>query len=297
MDEFIKKFIERCEQKEVGVEENISLSVHKQNIAYFSSLNYDSKINIFDILSLKVKYIGEEIIVIDNKSDIRGLTKGSRILKINGVPPLSVFGKIEIVNIEFRQKINKGVYIPKSLMVNVPILYCENKDYEINSNNDSLYVKIYSFKKDQFREKILKKNFFKKIIIDIRNNKGGLFSDMVNFLELFFEYDNLIMDIEVFDEKYVIRSKKKEKLNFEKIYIFVNHNTYSCAEIVAHTLYEKLGAIVLGKTTGGKLSIIKTYELDCKYYTVPIGLYRSQAEFKVINISEKILDKWLEIKF
>ncbi|WP_455938718.1 conserved phage C-terminal domain-containing protein [Gemella morbillorum] len=69
MDEFIKKFIERCEQKEVGVEENISLSVHKQNIAYFSSLNYDSKINIFDILSLKVKYIGEEIIVIDNKSD------------------------------------------------------------------------------------------------------------------------------------------------------------------------------------------------------------------------------------
>lgn len=296
MDRFIKEFIENCEQEE-NIDENISLSVHKRNIAYFSSLNYDSKLNIFDMLSLKVKYIGEEIIIIDNKSDIRDLTKGSRILKINGVHPLSIFDKVEMLNIEFRQKLHKREYIDRKLSLNAPILYSEDRNYETHYTNDILYIKINCFKKDQFRETIYKKNSFKKIIIDMRNNRGGLFSDMVNFLELFFEYNNVIMGIEVFDEEYVIRSKKKEKLIFEKIYIFVNHDTYSCAEIATHILHEKFGAIVLGGTTAGKLSIIKTYKLNFKYYTVPIGLYRSQIPLRIINISEKILDKWLEIKF
>lgn len=291
MDKFIRFFL-KFANKKISVN-NLPVLVHKKNIKYFKVLNYNNEINIFDLLSIEIKLYNEKIFIKENKSNIKEFSKGSIILKINNLHPLSQIKKCNILDIEIKQKI-KNRFIYKNIKVISPKFNCKKKSYNIKTYKSYTYIKIYSFYKNQFKDFNLKSN--NNIILDLRNNSGGNFSDMIDFLEIFFKEKEKIMNLEVLGDKYLVNSKNSTYISFNKIYIIVNNNTYSCAEILSNILKEKLGAKIIGKKTAGKISITKVYEINNINFVVPIGKYIQKSDLDILYISDKTIDKWLSKK-
>jgi len=146
------------------------------------------------------------------------------------------------------------------------ILACENiKNQNISYklvNNDILILKINKFFDNLSLEidKILKDPFhnnIKGIIIDLRDNGGGLRDEAVLLASRFFEKKTLLFNaksninkiIGKFDSKPEFFIKKLINVN---VIILVNKNSASASEIFAASLRDNNRAIIIGQKTYGK---------------------------------------------
>jgi C-terminal processing protease CtpA/Prc len=98
-------------------------------------------------------------------------------------------------------------------------------------------------------------NRFENIVIDLRDNYGGMLTDMYGMAELFLPRDAVIgYEVTRFDilSTRVISSSKKY-FDFNKIVILINGNTASAAEGFTLALAENLENVtVMGETSFGK---------------------------------------------
>lgn len=107
-----------------------------------------------------------------------------------------------------------------------------------------------------FRNILLKTNSTKGIIIDLRNNYGGILANAVIMADLILEKDKKIVSIESRGvSKFQINADDKAVFRPKPIVILVNKKTASAAEILAGVLKDSAGAILLGENTYGKNSI------------------------------------------
>lgn len=132
-------------------------------------------------------------------------------------------------------------------------------EYSITDDNIGI-ITIHGFAGDKtierFKEVIQKTNETKGIVIDLRNNDGGIVANAV------------IMANYMMDEDEIIRIKSRKNGNDKRLYslgerifkykpiaVIINDKTASAAEILAGVLKTNLGAIIVGKNSYGKNSI------------------------------------------
>lgn len=113
---------------------------------------------------------------------------------------------------------------------------------------------------EEFEQKLeeLKSKNVKSLIIDLRNNGGGIVEEAINIADLFVEKDKTLLITTGKDEQEQITKAKKGKTIDIPVVILVNENTASASEILAAAIKENCDKVnIVGKTTYGK-GVIQT---------------------------------------
>lgn len=120
----------------------------------------------------------------------------------------------------------------------------------------------------------------KAVILDLRDNSGGLLSAAIGASEYFIKRDGLVTVVKGRgDRRDEHRSKAAQPpLNYPLV-VLINHGTASSAEIMASALQDWGRAIVVGTASHGKGSVQAIYplpggyaiRLTTAYYVTPLG--------------------------
>ncbi|WP_104721874.1 S41 family peptidase [Helicobacter mesocricetorum] len=198
--------------------------------------------------------------------DRAGLKSGDIILKINEESTLSM-SLDDAVN-KMRGKPNTKVQLtivrkdnPKPLVFNITRdnIKVESVYAKKIEDSDYAYVRVTSFDKKvaQRVEEELKK--FKKIdgiILDLRNNPGGLLNQAVELSNLFIKEGTIVSQKgRVKDEDIVYEATSKTPYARIPLVVLVNNGSASASEIVAGALQDHKRGILIGETTFGKGSV------------------------------------------
>jgi carboxyl-terminal processing protease len=135
-----------------------------------------------------------------------------------------------------------------------------NSVYSKTIGDDILYLRVASFDKKVVKDikKALKnnKNKAKGIILDLRNNPGGLLDQAVGLVDIFVE-DGVIVSQkgrDASEDKAYFAHKSNTYKNIPMI-VLINAGSASASEIVSGALQDHKRAIVIGKKSFGKGSV------------------------------------------
>ncbi len=142
-----------------------------------------------------------------------------------------------------------------------------NKNLIITPLTDNLVlIEMKTFSTDisnrlKERLKELSEQGYTEIILDLRNNSGGVFLESVRTAEHFLPEKSILLRTYTRDKKlqnYI--SSNKEPFDY-KIAVLVNEATASAAEILSSALRDHAIALIIGVKTFGKGVFEKTYTL------------------------------------
>ena len=114
-------------------------------------------------------------------------------------------------------------------------------------------------------------NHLKGLVIDLRNNPGGLLDSSIDVADLFLNQKTLNHDKLIVSTKgrlshtnTIARSKTPDITNNIPIIVLINQGSASAAEIVAGALQDHKRAVILGKQSFGKGSVQTIIPIDEK---------------------------------
>ena len=197
-----------------------------------------------------------------------GIKAGDRIIKIEDESTLDMTlseaverlrGKIntEVTITIFREGLEEPLVVTL-VRANINVKSVKSKIYEGNIG----YVRIRSFSKttsrdldkalEEFRTKQVK-----KLVLDLRNNPGGLLNQAVEVSDRFLKPENLIVYTQGRTEEQNMRFTTHDRVQrvAYPMIILVNGGSASASEIVAGALQDSSRAIILGTQTFGKGSV------------------------------------------
>jgi carboxyl-terminal processing protease len=156
-------------------------------------------------------------------------------------------------------------------------------------NRDIIYIRITNFTKNTYRDTIDTYNKLKNsieggkpprgVILDLRNNPGGLLDQAIKVCELFLEKDRVIVSTRGRNNRPMEMYKSSAAKVLVDVYpmvVLVNEGSASASEIVAGALQDHRRAVVMGTKTFGKASVQAVFPLSnggamkmtiAKYYT------------------------------
>ena len=192
---------------------------------------------------------GDKIIKIDDKSTAN-ITLDEAVKKLRGKPGTNV--KITILR--------DGVEKPFDVTITRAII----KIQAVKSKmiDDIAYIRLTNFKEDASREimdalKKLSKNNYKGIILDLRNNPGGLLTEAVNVANLFLDSGKTVVFTKDRDgkENHLKTSMFADFDDSTPLVVLINEGSASASEIVAGALQDYRRAVIIGQTSFGKASV------------------------------------------
>jgi len=215
---------------------------------------------------------GDKIIEIDGEST-EGVSLQEAVKKLRGEPGTAV--KLKVLR-------------PKTLdiddvevvraVINVPSV----KDAKILEDGVA-YLRVTQFNEPtaqalQDEMEKLQEQGMQGLILDLRNNPGGLLSSAVDVGQMFLKRNQLIVYTQGRDEKQRQTFRARGRLHYTEfpMIILVNQGSASASEIVAGALQDQQRAILIGEKTFGKGSVQSVLPLDdgsairlttAKYYT------------------------------
>ena len=139
------------------------------------------------------------------------------------------------------------------------------KAYPIKNYNDIEYIRISSFDKNVVSslKKIMGTLRGKKgLIIDLRNNPGGLLIDALGTLDLFINDGRLLSEKSRGKEVKVWYAHSAGTYSHIPIVVLVNGGSASASEIVSGGLQDHKRAIIVGEKTFGKGSVQAIIPID-----------------------------------
>ena len=124
------------------------------------------------------------------------------------------------------------------------------------------YINLPSFDTDsskKLKEKVddLISKGAKSLILDLRNNGGGIVDESTNIADFFLDKDKIIMTTKDNKEKEEVTKSKTKKVYDMPLIVLTNENTASASEILTASLKDNERAIVIGTKTYGK-GVIQT---------------------------------------
>ncbi|HBB95253.1 MAG TPA: hypothetical protein DC054_07660 [Blastocatellia bacterium] len=136
---------------------------------------------------------------------------------------------------------------------------------------------------DELREKItlLKKDGMRQLVLDLRNNPGGLLDQAIDVASEFLPRDNAIVSVKgrsEYHEPAVYKSNGSDPEDLPLV-VLINRNTASASEIVAGAIQDHGRGLVVGETSFGKGLVQHVFQLPyntgltlttARYYT-PYG--------------------------
>ena len=197
-----------------------------------------------------------------------GVKSGDRIIKIEDESTLdmTLTDAVERLRGKIGSKVNitifrEGMEEPLKVTLeraNIQVKSVKSKIFEGSIG----YVRIRSFTKttsrdldkvlDEFRAKQVK-----KLVLDLRNNPGGLLNQAVEVSDRFLKPENLIVYTQGRTDEQNMRfttHDRVQRVTYPMI-ILVNGGSASASEIVAGALQDSSRAIILGTQTFGKGSV------------------------------------------
>lgn len=220
------------------------------------------------------------IVKVDNKTT-KGLT-ASQVSNLLRGP------KDTYLTIEIKREKNTLIKTLKRSDLNFKAVY--SKDL----SEDLALVKIDSFIPENtsraVKEELIKLMSKDGIILDLRNNSGGLFKNAVEIADMFLSDGEIVST--------VTKSEKRKdyahpaQITNSNIVILVNERTASASEILTGALKENKRAIVIGKKTYGKGLVQEVVELPDKsglHVTIAAYLTPSGKNINKVGITPDIL--------
>ncbi len=199
-------------------------------------------------------------------ADKAGLKAGDIILKINDKSTLDMTLD-EAVNL-MRGKpgtkitltiFRKGLAKPFKVTITRAIIKVKSVYAKHLINDDVLYIRITNFDQKVVHDvkKILKNNpHVKGIVIDLRNNPGGLLDQAVGLSDLFIDKGVIVSQKgRVKSENRVYYAHEAGTYKDLPIVVLVNGGSASASEIVTGALQDHHRAVVVGQKTFGKGSV------------------------------------------
>ena len=186
-----------------------------------------------------------DIILYANDEDLTGMDTNLAVNKIKGKEGTTV--ELEIL---------RGA---KTFKVTVERRKVEIPDVESEMLEDNIgYIRLLTFDEectieflDHYNE--LKEKGMKSLIIDVRDNGGGLVTEVLNLADIMLPKDQVIMkSIDKEGEETIYKSKIKPIITDMKIAILINEYSASASEILAGALQDNKAATIVGTTTYGK---------------------------------------------
>ncbi len=178
-------------------------------------------------------------------------------------------------------------------------IFAETVEYHMLDNNIG-YIAVYSFENhtvEDFKEALEALSSADSLILDLRDNPGGLVDAAVDMADFFMD-DATLFYVKDHNGSKELFKTKKGKLWSKPFVVLVNENSASASEILAVGLQENDAALIIGSDTFGK-GIIQTAEqyrdgtalkLTMWEYFGPSGT-RVNGEGVHPDIYEQILDE------
>lgn len=201
---------------------------------------------------------GDQIIEIDGDSTIN-MTLQEAVNKLRGKP--NTFVKISVL--KYKSAVNQILSIERKI-IKIPTV--DDKVMEDGIG----YIKIRNFQNDT--AEALKEHIYnlketsgkiRGIIIDLRNNSGGLLDQAILATDQFIDSGNIVITVGPGGKSKDIQTAKKSKsdeLDFP-IVVLINSGSASGAEIMVGALKENNRVVVIGNRSFGKGSVQQLIDL------------------------------------
>ncbi len=217
-----------------------------------------------------------------------GLKAGDKIIKVNGEPTkdMTLFEAVNKMRGPKGTKVTLTIFRegwkePKDFTIVRDIIRLKSVKFKVVDDGIG-YVKIRQFQQNTADElekalKSLKEKKIDSMILDLRNNPGGLLMSAVDVAEQFLPPGKLVVYIKGRSgDRTEYRTRGKRPYYKWPMVVLVNQGSASASEIVAGALKDWQRAVILGVTTFGKGSVQSVIPLSdgsglrlttAKYYT------------------------------
>lgn len=214
-------------------------------------------------ITVRERYLTVVAPIEGTPADRAGIVAGDRIIRIDGAPTK------DMTLVDAVRKL-RG---PKGSPVTITILREGQDPFDVTVTRDIIevhsvrtsdlgdgigYVRLISFQERTSRDlqeelKALREKGMRGLVLDLRNNPGGLLTQAVQIADLFLEKGKLIV--------YTEGRAKSQNLSFVDqhdnpqdfpMVVLVNKGSASASEIVAGALQDHQRAVVVGTQTFGK---------------------------------------------
>lgn len=177
-----------------------------------------------------VQYTGEQLTECSNK------IKGEVGTKVK----LEILRDNKLINLEITREIIKINHVESKVLKN-KIGYIEFNSFDEGCS-------------EEFKEKLeeLKKQDITSLIIDIRNNGGGLVDEAIQIVDYIVEKDKTLLITTDKNQNEKITEAKEDPIVNLPIVLLINENSASASEILAGALKDNGKATIVGEKSYGK---------------------------------------------
>ncbi|MDR0722576.1 MAG: S41 family peptidase [Treponema sp.] len=167
--------------------------------------------------------------------------------------------------------------------------------------NEVGYLKLITFTPrtlDRAKEAIesFKTHNYRSLILDLRNNYGGLLQSAVGISDLFLD-GGLVVSTKsrIPSENTVFNARKQTPVPQDiPVIVLINRGSASASEIVAGALKDRGRAYLVGEKSFGKGSVQQVYPLDKSGFKITTARYYTPSD---VNIDKIGIPPDLEVKF
>jgi carboxyl-terminal processing protease len=199
---------------------------------------------------------GDRLLEINN-IQVEGLTESQIVKTLRGEKGSDVLLKIE----------SKSGYIREITLTRDVVKLDHTISISLLSESIG-YVRIDTFRFGTSQDvtkavkSLIKKNM-KALVLDLRNNDGGILQEVVEIGQIFLKEGEPVTDLhpEVEDQSFLIKSRRGAHFIDFPLAVLIDGQTGSGAEILAAALQDNHRAIVIGEQSAGKCDITGTFDV------------------------------------
>ena len=195
------------------------------------------------------------------------LAIGDELLEVNGtqVTGASLASTVALIRADIGDRVDLLVArAEKKILVTIKAGKVQAKSVELTQVTSSVaLLEIASFISGTAIEvsRVLQSaNYASGVIIDLRNNSGGLLQEAVDVAELFIG-NGIIVSYKVNESEKVFRATNSNPIKVPVV-VIINRNTASSAEILAGAFQDRNRGVVIGERSYGKGSVQELISLD-----------------------------------
>ena len=271
----------------------------------------------FEGIGIQFQIINDTITVVSpitgGPSESVGIISGDRIVKINelscvGWKNEDVIKKLRgrkgtTVDLEIYRPITKSISNYKITRDKISLY---TVDASLLYDKETGYINLTMFSEtstDEIKSALeeLTKKGMKQLVLDLRNNPGGLLTQASNIADLFIDGNKMIVytkgRVKEFDEEY----HAKKTYPYEKIplIVLINRGSASASEIVTGAIQDWERGLVVGETSFGKGLVQRSFDLQdgsavritiARYFT-PSGREIQRSYKNKKNYYEEVMDR------
>lgn len=209
----------------------------------------------------------------DTPAEQAGLKSGDVILKINDESTLNMTIDDAVNRMRGKPKtsikltiVRKGEGKPLEFNIVRDVIKVKSVHARKIENTNYLYVRVNSFDKNvtpSVASELKKAGKVNGIVLDLRNNPGGLLNQAVSLSDLFIKNGVIVSQKgRIKEENVEYKANGKAPYPNLPIVVLVNGGTASASEIVSGALQDHKRALVLGEDTFGKGSVQVVLPID-----------------------------------